>query len=276
LPSGRGAVERLSEFEFGSAGLYYKPASHFRRSKEAVWAPLQVLFERPLPGTVNLPEELYDCGRGGVEPFGKELSKDDVQELATAAGEAFDGTCPICLTEVSGTDDCPAFQLQCGHLYHKDCIQHWFQNKKKCPTCQHGFGKMTGSQPRVGFMSWRYINGALPGHEETKETIVVHFNFPKGVDDHGVEYQGRGNKCFLPASNEGFMLLELFKVAFRRRVMYGLGESLSRNVYRPTFNIHIKTNRKRGVEGHGYPDASYFSRALEELRDNGVTISDLL
>jgi len=64
-------------------------------------------------------------------------------------------------------------------------------------------------------------------------------------------------------------------VAFRRRVMYGLGLSLSRGTYRPTFNIHLKTSRCAGIEGHGYPDAGYFKRALDELKVNGVTLAEL-
>jgi len=273
LPSGQ-TIERLSEFELGLAGTFYQPTCHIRRRKVA-WVPLQMVFPHPTPGVVALPEELdEDDGCGGIARYGRPLEEDEVKELATCSNN-FESTCPICLDEVTGEDGCPAFQLRCKHVYHQECIEHWFNNKKRCPKCQQDFGKVIGHQPRMGSMNWHFVDESLPGHEDAKETIVVHFIFPKGFDEHGREYQGRSNKCFLPADNEGFVLLELFKVAFRRRVMYGLGQSLSRNIYRPTFNIHIKTNRKRGVEGHGYPDPSYFARALEELRANGVTVADL-
>mmetsp|Transcript_43324 Transcript_43324/g.110259 ORF Transcript_43324/g.110259 Transcript_43324/m.110259 type:complete len:370 (+) Transcript_43324:94-1203(+) len=273
LPSG-GTIERLSELELGFAGMLYQPTCHIHQ-KKAVWVPLQMVVPRPAPGLVALPDELdEDDACCGISRYGRLLEEDEVKELADG-NDAFESTCPICLSEVTGEDAGPVFQLRCQHIYHKDCIEHWFNNKQRCPQCQQDFGKVTGSQPRIGSMDWQFTDESLPGHEDAKETIVVHFTFPKGLDEQGRAYQGRCTKCFLPANNEGFILLELFKVAFRRRVMYGLGQSMTRDVYRPTFNIHLKTSRKRGIEGHGYPDASYFSRALEELRANGVTIADL-
>merc|ERR1712135_192193 len=60
--------------------------------------------------------------------------------------------------------------------------------------------------------------------------------------------------------------LELFRIAFRRCVMFGLGTSMALRVFRPTFNIHLKTKTHSGETAHGYPDALYFRRCLEELQ----------
>merc|ERR1712050_744153 len=105
--------------------------------------------------------------------------------------------------------------------------------------------------------------------------IVVKFDFPPGVDQSGRPYFGRQETGYLPGNVQGVLLLELFKVAFQRCVMFGLGNSMTFGTYRPTFNIHVKTSRTGGMTGHGYPDKGYFGRCLDELRSNGVTLNDL-
>lgn len=166
-------------------------------------------------------------------------------------------------------------ELQCGHAYHADCIIQWFGQKRRCPQCQRDFGKVVGDQPRTGTLGWQLAPFQLPGHPNAKETIVIEFEFPPGTTDQGVQYEGRRPRGYLPGNAQGVVLLELFKVAFRRCVMFGLGNSMTFGTLRPTFNIHIKTSTSRGTVGHGYPDPTYFQRSLDELRTNGVTIVDL-
>jgi len=166
-------------------------------------------------------------------------------------------------------------QLECGHAYHVGCIRQWFAEKKRCPTCQRDFGKIVGNQPRIGEMRWHHEDFVLPGHFGSAGTFVVEFFFPEGRDDHGVAHGKRKARGYLPCNVQGAVLLELFKVAFRRRVMFGLGHSFATESYRPTFNIHLKTSTSSGVAGHGYPDEDYFERAMEELALNGITRADL-
>ena len=40
-------------------------------------------------------------------------------------------TCNICLGEIN-----EYVFIQCGHLFHKDCIGEWLINKKTCPCCR--------------------------------------------------------------------------------------------------------------------------------------------
>lgn len=167
------------------------------------------------------------------------------------------------------------FELQCGHAYHTDCINQWFEQRRRCPQCQKDFGKIIGDQPRCGTFQWHSEPFALRGHLDTTETIIIQFDFPAGVTEQGTQYEGRKPKGYLPGNAQGIVLLELFKIAFRRCVMFGLGNSMTFGTLRPTFNIHIKTSTHRGIVGHGFPDDTYFKRALEELRTNGVTIADL-
>jgi len=257
---------------------------------------LDLLFDIPTPGAVVLPadlsEETFDlcsCGR--------DLNEEEITGLV----DREDGNkCLICLCEMElemtnqvsssflqesncSFDEHPTgypsptnvFQLECGHAFHKDCLTNWFENKRRCPQCLKDYGVVTGTQPRSGKMDWHTEAFSLPGHGDASNTIVVQFEFLAGTDSDGTAYEGRRCKAFLPGNAQGIILLELFKVAFKRRVMFGLGSSMTFALYRPTFNIHIKTSTNKGIAGHGYPDKSYYQRATEELQANGVTIMDL-
>jgi len=245
-------------------------------------------------GIVKLPDSLDLDTSFDIYSAGRHLTDQEVADYSSCSAS---DSCSICLSDLvppEGNDvdmtgaagnacgsnaGCratnPVFQLSCGHAYHSTCIKHWFDQKKVCPQCNQNFGKVIGVQPRVGSLRWYTEAFSLPGHPDAEETIVIEFHFPSGVDESGQAYDGRKPKGYLPGNAQGILLLELFKVAFRRRVMFGLGESMTFGHRRPTFNIHIKTSTNRGSAGHGYPDGAYFKRALEELQANGVTIADL-
>jgi len=270
-----------------------------RHSKSsAMTAPLEVFLPLPQPGAVVLPDALDVETSSSPLAFGHFLSNAEVAQLPSRGAEA--NKCSICLCDMepegdssdpdtpmapvdshavtnapgAGMESGPVFELQCGHAYHTDCISHWFKQRRRCPQCQKDFGKVVGDQPRVGTLQWHLERFPLPGHD-ARETIVIQFEFPAGTTVEGTQYDGRKPKGYLPGNAQGVLLLELFKVAFRRCVMFGLGNSMSFGTFRPTFNIHIKTSTHRGTAGHGYPDDSYFKRALEELQTNGVTLADL-
>ena len=40
----------------------------------------------------------------------------------------------------------PVFQLQCGHVYHTDCLKKWFEQRASCPVCLKKFGKVVSWQ----------------------------------------------------------------------------------------------------------------------------------
>ena len=42
--------------------------------------------------------------------------------------------CTICLEEYKENDD--LYQLQCGHYYHKECIDDWLLKNQTCPLCR--------------------------------------------------------------------------------------------------------------------------------------------
>jgi len=105
--------------------------------------------------------------------------------------------------------------------------------------------------------------------------LVLMFAFKEGVDDDGRPYAGRRETAFLPFNPQGIVLLHLFQIAFKRRLMFGIGRRMASGSYGPTFNIHLKTSLHGGVARHGFPDEGYFERAMEELKTNGIGPTDL-
>ena len=43
--------------------------------------------------------------------------------------------CSICLSDVNVTDN-DKLILNCGHMFHKDCIKNWIIVHKTCPLCR--------------------------------------------------------------------------------------------------------------------------------------------
>jgi hypothetical protein len=44
--------------------------------------------------------------------------------------------CPICLVEFSEGDIVRHLPDPCGHVFHRDCIDHWFRQSSQCPLCK--------------------------------------------------------------------------------------------------------------------------------------------
>eukprot|EP00088_Acartia_fossae_P003212 TRINITY_DN1132_c0_g1_i5.p1 TRINITY_DN1132_c0_g1~~TRINITY_DN1132_c0_g1_i5.p1 ORF type:complete len:140 (+),score=46.57 TRINITY_DN1132_c0_g1_i5:145-564(+) len=42
--------------------------------------------------------------------------------------------CATCLEKIAGEDE--VVSLPCGHLFHYECIDQWFNKSKNCPTCR--------------------------------------------------------------------------------------------------------------------------------------------
>eukprot|EP00931_Biecheleriopsis_adriatica_P073181 TRINITY_DN47520_c0_g1_i1.p1 TRINITY_DN47520_c0_g1~~TRINITY_DN47520_c0_g1_i1.p1 ORF type:complete len:545 (+),score=93.15 TRINITY_DN47520_c0_g1_i1:32-1666(+) len=239
---------------------------------------LELKLPLPEDGEVRLPAELDEDQTVDIHSIASYISDQEILDLSARGGQYSECAICLCAMEPSGKAPAstgPVLQLRCGHAYHTECLQRWFAEKRRCPRCNQEFGKQVGKQPRNASLSWHRESFSLAGHEKAAHTIVIQFRFPSGVDDEGKPYEGRNPKGYLPGNAQGVLLLELFKVAFRRRVMFGLGTSMTFNSYRPTFNIHIKTSTHGGATKHGYPDPDYFQRSLDELKSNGVTLADL-
>eukprot|EP00418_Pyrodinium_bahamense_P021468 CAMPEP_0179147442 /NCGR_PEP_ID=MMETSP0796-20121207/71277_1 /TAXON_ID=73915 /ORGANISM="Pyrodinium bahamense, Strain pbaha01" /LENGTH=100 /DNA_ID=CAMNT_0020848043 /DNA_START=67 /DNA_END=366 /DNA_ORIENTATION=- len=100
-------------------------------------------------------------------------------------------------------------------------------------------------------MSWKLDSGVRLGGFPDAFAIVLHFRFPPGRDAAGQQYRGRSQTAYLPHNEGGKLLLELFRLAFCRRVMFDLRVSATDSKYWPAFNIHLKTSPSGGLERFG-------------------------
>ncbi|CAE7192930.1 Dtx3l [Symbiodinium necroappetens] len=202
-----------------------------------------------------------DSGEGGRVSTGESEMRDFEQSSPPDPVE-----CSICLEGDANV------LLPCGHRYHAECLDRWFETRQVCPTCGRAYGDTVGTMPD-GVMSWHFRKQRLAGY--SCPTVVLHFFFPRGTVD-GEEFEGRSQHAYLPDDEEGRSLLALFQLAFRRRLLFGLRPSLTTGRLRPTFSIHMKTSMSGGPARHGYPDPQYYRSALEELRLAGVEIDAAL
>lgn len=272
LPDCWHVLEGFAGFEAGKA---------FVRTGSAEMLLMVPRCDPPQEGSLHLPEMLDDRSRVTLGSCGKFLSESEVAAL-THAAPGVDMECAICKVDMEpepnpivAQGETPIVQLACGHRYHTTCLTAWFATRQNCPQCLREYGKVVGRGPRVGTMSWCVEPFAVSGHPDASQTIKVTFAFPCGADDDGNAYESRKSSGYLPCNFQGVVLLELFKVAFRRRVMFGIGHSMTTGRMQPTYNIHLKTRRDGGQARHGYPDDTYFQRSLKELQSSGVTIADL-
>lgn len=68
-------------------------------------------------------------------------------------------------------------------------------------------------------------------------------------------------------------VLELLKVAWKRRLIFTVGTSSTTGETDTVVwnEIHHKTEMDRNLTGHGYPDPNYLQNVLAELAAQGVT-----
>lgn len=165
------------------------------------------------------------------------------------------------------------------HAFHAKCIDKWFETGRgQCPVCKANIMVNTGTQPIDGTMSDHIEPWALPGFPSTSNTRVISYVFQDGVQgvEHphpGQPYAGTWRTAYLPTP-EADRHFRLLQIAFRRRLVFRVGRSLStgRDNCVVWAGIHHKTNRHMGE--FGYPDETYLSVLLDELRNNGVVDDD--
>ena len=46
-------------------------------------------------------------------------------------------TCAVCLSNITGENkDDKACTVDCGHIFHIECISRWIKKSKECPLCR--------------------------------------------------------------------------------------------------------------------------------------------
>ncbi|CAD5229108.1 unnamed protein product [Bursaphelenchus okinawaensis] len=194
--------------------------------------------------------------------------------------------CPICLLDMCDGDPINVGGAngvvklnRCPHYFHRNCIIQWFSTKPQCPACNTWYMLTQGNQPGDGRMDIEVVSrGRLEGMSDVRGYIRIKYYFPSGIQSHahprpGVPYHGMTRTCYLPNTDDGHEVADLLQLAFERRLVFTVGDSVTtgqRNVI--VWNgIHHKTSRQGGPTNFGYPDPTYLDRVRRELAAVGIT-----
>ncbi|XP_030818685.1 probable E3 ubiquitin-protein ligase DTX2 isoform X2 [Camarhynchus parvulus] len=216
--------------------------------------------------------------------------------LEELKGAPADEDCMICMEKLSSpsgySDSCPSSSIRpeavgrlrnCQHSFHLLCMLAMYSNGNKdgslqCPSCKTIYGEKTGTQPK-GKMEISTFPQSLPGHKDCG-TIRIVYHISRGIQgpEHpnpGMPYTARGfpRYCYLPDNEKGRKVLELLKVAWKRRLIFTVGTSNTTGESNTVVwnEIHHKTEMDSNLSGHGYPDPNYLDNVLAELAAQGVT-----
>ena len=184
--------------------------------------------------------------------------------------------CQVCLNELNNGEGVSRM-TRCVHEFHTSCIENAAEHAQKCPICRICGPKMEGNCP-PGRMKWRVDKsrrGRLAGYPDC-DVIEIKYEINRGVQNNrhpnpGKEYEGVEWSAFLPDNPQGNRVLELFKRAWKMKRTFTVGRSLALDLdNRVTWNdIHHKTNRQPH-EPYGYPDPTYLSRVVEDMKAMGI------
>lgn len=144
--------------------------------------------------------------------------------------------------------------------------KEWF----KCPVCSMIYGKMIGDQPE-GTMTWSVNEWMKCDGYPDVGTIVIHYSM-RGGKRGDIVYPSTGRTAYLPNNIEGNEVLNLLNEAFKRKLIFTIGRSVTtgRDNQIVWNGIHHKTNLSGGSAYFGYPDPTYFDRVKLELAAKGV------
>ena len=159
------------------------------------------------------------------------------------------------------------------------CITQQFDvNGPKCPVTNKVVGVLTGKQPE-GSMDVANVQESCDGYPGYGSFRIT-YSFPDGVQgakhpSPGAPYGGTTRTAYLPADAEGTKVLALLRVAFQRKLIFTVGDSVTSGAKNTTTwsGIHHKTRASGG--SHGFPDATYLTRVQEELALKGVVFTAL-
>ena len=85
---------------------------------------LSRLFEKAVSVKPKKPRRLFD------DDYVTQFNNKYIDNLLNDSQQ-----CSICLSDVNVTDN-DKLILNCGHMFHKDCIKNWILVHKTCPLCR--------------------------------------------------------------------------------------------------------------------------------------------
>lgn len=149
-------------------------------------------------------------------------------------GAAGSGDCKICFEDIRKEDEIASIQMiNChNHSFHRSCIERCIVGKSlKCPVCAVLYGQPPeGNQPN-GTMKVTVDPRPVKGHEGFS-TIVIRYSFPRSIQGSkhptpGAEIPADERICYLPNTVEGQEILGLLQRAWRQRLLFTVGISLT-------------------------------------------------
>eukprot|EP00347_Sterkiella_histriomuscorum_P018798 403344134 len=179
-------------------------------------------------------------------------------------------------------------RCQGRHLFHKECLERQLESSSesankflKCAVCEVIYGKQVGDMPN-GSMTWKsypYEQSPLQGYSvfDCPNVIIIDYSIPSGTLSDGTRYHGTSRRAFLPGNQDGIKVLSMLAEAFRRRLTFKVGTSITTGQSNVVVwqGIHHKTSPSGGTSSFGYPDPTYMTRVTEELSGRGLTIDQL-
>lgn len=96
---------------------------------------------------------------------GIEDTSNFIEEIETPE----EAQCPVCLENIQSN---AVKLLHCEHIFHKNCIERWFQNHTTCPVCRMDYNPRPPSPQR---RSQRRINVIMP------YTVTLNFMYPNNT-----------------------------------------------------------------------------------------------
>ena len=101
----------------------------------------------------------------------------------------------------------------------------------------------------------------IPGFHGVREAITITYHIRSGrITGSHDQYSGTSRTAYLPNNREGVEVLSLLAEAFRRRLTFKVGTSITTGQANCVVwqGIHHKTSPVGGPTSFGYPDETYF------------------
>ena len=202
---------------------------------------------------------------------------EDFKGVEVEHDEKIHNDCPICLAPLKEGGPIKSTGV-CEHVFHSNCIKDALEQSHKCPVCRAVIKKKLGPCPN-GYMYVQTKKNMHCAGYPGCGTIEIKYELLAGLQgpqhqNPGTPYYGDYRNAYLPDNDAGRRVLELFKEAWKMKLTFTVGRSLSsgRNNVITWNDIHHKTSPRGGP--YGYPDATYLERVTEDLHALGVTLDE--
>ncbi|NXR77446.1 DTX3L ligase, partial [Pycnonotus jocosus] len=247
---------------------------HLYAAEKYIKAILNIEDSTQTKNRAALPSDLSSQEAAGASKKSNVRQKNNLSsegQTQAKTKENEEDECPICRDRIKNKETLE----KCKHAFCKTCIDRAMTYKQACPVCNTVCGVLTGNQPE-GTMSTKTIKRSLPGYPSC-DTIQIDYYMEGGIQTSSHpnpgQYYGPVHRiAYLPDNEEGREILQLFRKAFKQKLIFTVGQSRTtgqQNVI--TWNdIHHKTSTEGGPTQFGYPDPSYLQRVRSELKAKGI------